>query len=143
MKKLGAIGDVNPIEYGGGIIFLPDYPDAQPVLEHFCGLDEMQDEIGQSCAHEIPDHPVHVRQVHLFGSGAEFLSHYSWVDWGEVAESCDLDPSTYSAESLDSLSNRAVAANDAASHWGWDNFDAYPLRLTLAELHTRWGFDLD
>lgn len=94
MIKLGTVGDVNPIEYGGGFIFVDK--DTDPWIEIFDGgLESHVDEIGQSSADEIPEYEVTVYRVDLHSSGAEFLAHHSWADWEQVAKTCGQDPDTY------------------------------------------------
>jgi hypothetical protein len=137
MSKLGNIGDVNPIEYGGGYIL--SAPKQGQWLEWFDGLD------CEERAWEIElDNPEHLkRTVTLYRpdierDGKAFLSSYNWVDWSAVAETCGQSADVYSAGNLKTAAQRARALQDAAGYYGWHEFDHYPLTLTLGELIERW-----
>ncbi len=139
MRKIGSIGDVNPIDYGGGFIFsAPEQ--GGPWIEYFDGLEAYVDVIGQADADDIPDFEVVIYRVDLHRDGKEFLSWYDWVDWEDVASSTGVDVEEYTTPSrLRTAQARALAIQDAAGYYGWHELDTYPLDLTLAELQERWG----
>lgn len=140
-RKLGSIGDVNPIDYGGGYIF--SAPDSGgPHLEYFEGLDS--DERAERLSYDDSDEKIDALKIQLYrvdlGKDAkDFLSDYNWVNWEEIARFTGQDVSEYAPAKLRTAQARALAVQDAASHDGWSNFDSYPLQLTVGELKERWG----
>ena len=139
VKKIGSVGDVNPMEYGGGFIFSAKGVGG-PWIEWFDGLDVLVDEIGQASADDIPDFEVAVYRVSLEKDAKDFLSQYDWVDWGDVASSTGQNVKVYTTPSqLKSVQARAMALLDAAGYYGWHEFDQYRLIITIAELEKRWG----
>ena len=127
-RKLGSIGDVNPIEYGGGIIL--SLPGDSPWLEYCQGL-----EGGEGC-------PLELYRVDLYKDGKEFLSWTDWVDWEKVAKFCGQDVAEYTTvRRLRTALSRALAVFDAAEYYGWANFDSYPLVLFESELEERWSHE--
>lgn len=142
-RKLGIIGDVNPIEYGGGYV-LGGVPDVGgPWVEYVHGLDETHPkawDVDLDDRAQTDTIKVEVYRVDLGTNAREFLRDHDWVNWDDVASTCGQDPETYSeAAELDTAQKRALAVWDAAGHYGWHEFDQYPLQLTLTELIERWS----
>jgi len=141
-RKLGSIGDVNPIDYGGGYIFsAPEV--GGPWVEYFEGLDS-DDRVsrigyGEDADEKIDALKVELYRVDLGKDGPDFLRDYDWVDWEDVAATTGQDPSAYAPGKLRTAQQRALAVQDATSLHGWHNFDSYPLQMTVAELRERWG----
>lgn len=137
MKKLGSIGDVNPVEFGGGYVL--ENPTGLWV-EHFDGLD-CDDEAWQIDL-DNPEHlkrEVTVYRVDLEATAEEFLDQHDWVSWASVAATCGTEElGLYTAGDLQTPQERALAIQDAAGHYGWYEFDQYPLTMTLGELIKRW-----
>lgn len=138
-RKLGTVGDINPIEYGGGYVL--SVPEQGQWVEYFHGLD------CESRAWEIElDNPEHLKRevtiyrVDIKRDGESFLKQYSWVDWDAVSLSCgypdDYEP--WVPSKLRLANDRASALMDATGYYGWHEFDHYPLTLTLGELIKRW-----
>lgn len=123
--KIGRIGDEDPILYGGGVIF--SAPGQSPWLEFFEGLEDQVDDIEEIDPRE---EVAEVYRVDLEESAADFLSWYDWVDWKKLG----VTPSD-----LQTPQGRAMAIWTAALHYGWEEFDQYPLTLTIRELKRRWG----
>lgn len=141
-RKLGSIGDVNPVDYGGGYIF--SSPESGgPHLEYFEGLDS--DERAERLSYDddaeekIDKLKVQLYRVDLGKDGKDFLSDHDWVDWNKIADSVGSDGSAYAPGKLRTAQARALAVQDAAGYHGWANFDSYPLELTVGELKARWG----
>lgn len=141
-RKLGSVGDVNPVDYGGGYIFsVPG--GGTPHLEYFEGLDS--DERAEDLSYEddadekIDALKVKLYRVDLGKDGPSFLSDYDWVDWEAVAGSTGQDASAYAPGKLRTTQARALAVQDAAGHYGWHEFDHYPDQLTVGELKKLWG----
>lgn len=137
---LGNVGDVNPIEYGGGYILRNDAED-RPRLEHFEGLEYMHAkawDVDLDDPTQTDRIKVMLYRADLETSGARFLSDLDWVDWSEIASYTGQELSAFTASALDDLQARAQVACDVASYHGWENLDSYPLELTLTELIARW-----
>lgn len=136
-RKLGTLGDVNPIEHGGGYIL--SAPNSGIWAEYFHGLD--CDGKAWQIDLDNPEHlkrEVTVYRVDLERTGKAFRSSYDWVDWEAVAETCGQVVAEYAAPKLKTAQLRARALEDAAGYFGWHEFDHYPLALTLGELIERW-----
>ena len=139
MKSVAQIGDVNPIEYGGGYVFKAD--NETPRLEYVHGLDETHpkawdldlDDLAQTDRATCT-----LYRVDLGGNGQDFLDWHDWIDWKEISDFTSQELADYSASALDDIGARAQAVQDAAAYHGWINFDQYPLQLTLTELIARW-----
>lgn len=137
-RRIGSIGDVNPIDYGGGYIFSAPKVGG-PWVEYYYGMDSEHPDV-QDDPEEVPDLPAVVYRVDLYKNGREFLSWYDWVDWESIADSTGQDVKIYTTPSrLKSALARALAIQDAAGVIGWHEFDQYPLEITLGELVERWG----
>src|SRR5574341_164957 len=138
MRKIGSIGDRNPIEYGGGYIFTAS-GSGGPWVEYFDGLETVAPDADED---EDLDLEVIIYRVDLHEDGKRFLSWYDWVDWNDVARSAGQDVEDYTSPSnLRTAQARALAIQDAAGYYGWHEFDQYPLQLTLGKLKQRWGED--
>jgi hypothetical protein len=145
VKKLGTIGDVNPIDYGGGYIFA--VPGSGPSVEYVHGLDSDERASKIDRKYDDPDErdaamnalEIQIYRVNLGKTAAEFLSDHDWIDWEAVATTNGQDVSTYDAKNLKTAAQRANALQDATAQYGWHEFDSYPLQLTLGELKKRWG----
>jgi hypothetical protein len=138
MRKIGSIGDVNPIEYGGGYIF--SAPDIDgPWVEYYYGMESELPNVEED-PEDVPHLLATVYRVDLHSNAREFLNWYDWIDWEDVADSTGQDVDVYRPSRLKSVRDRAFAIWDAASHYGWHEFDQYPLQLTLGELMRRWAY---
>jgi hypothetical protein len=138
MRKIGSIGDVNPIEYGGGYIF-SDPGAGGPWVEYYYGMEQELPDV-QEDPEDVPNLPALLYRVDLHRDAREFLSWYNWVDWDAVADSVGQDEDAYRPSRLKTARDRALAVSDAAGYYSWAQFDQYPLQLTLGELMARWGY---
>jgi hypothetical protein len=125
-RKLGSVGDVNPIDYGGGHLFsVPG--GGGPHLEYFEGLDS--DERAERLSYDddadekIDKLKVLLYRVDLGEDAKDFLSDHDWVDWADVARSTGGDASDYEPGKLRTAQARARALQDAAGYHGWHEFD--------------------
>lgn len=136
MRKIGSIGDVDPINYGGGYIF-SNPEQGGPWIEYFDGLDSLGFNEHED---ELRDLDITVYRINLGKDGRDFLRTYDWVDWENIADFTGQDIAVYTTPyRLKSAQARALAAQDAASYYGWHEFDNYPLEITLGRLMDRWG----
>ena len=129
VKVLGTVGDVNPVEYGGG--FIVQEGEDEPRIEFFYGLDtDEPDEDGKLL-------------VYYATVETDIFEWHNWVsldDQEELAKEAGISIEEYrlQARSSDPVV-RARVLEDVASRWGWLNLDQYPARFTEAELRTRWN----
>lgn len=134
-RKIGSIGDVNPIKYGGGLIFTAP-GSGGPWIEYFDGLKTVAPDVDED---ENLDLEVTIYRVDLHEDAKRFLSWYDWVDWNDVAGSTGRDVEDYiSPSNLRTAQARALVIQDAAGYYGWHEFDQDPLQLTLGKLKQRW-----
>lgn len=123
-KLIGTFGDVDPIKYGGGVFFQRD---GRTWLEYTHGLDG-----GDS------EDSMHVYRVDI--EHALALPAESWAEFGRLLENAGVDPDDF-ADMADSNQKAALIAEMVGGYWGWENIDAYPLRIRPTALAERWGFD--
>lgn len=120
-RVVGSIGDVNPIEYGGGFVFKGEHG---YYVEYTPGEDGSEG-----------------TKLEVYGAfvPADVLTEYDWVDWKAVASS--------SGETLKELRaaatgkkalGRVYAMEMIAGHYGWNTLDDSPLTMTPRELGVRW-----
>jgi hypothetical protein len=135
-RVLGQIGDVNPIDFGGGVVSLD--ADRRATLEYTYGVEtEYPAETGTG--EGIEHLTLQVYQVDLGSDGDEFLSDLDWVDWPAVASFTGMDVAELrqGARSKKALT-RALVAADVGSFFGFSELDQYPAFFTVAELERRW-----
>lgn len=128
VDRIGAIGDVDPIEYGGGLVF---YTEHGPIIEYTHGLE------GEPDADEDEDDvKMDVYQVYVASSVWDDLN---WADEMEIAEvtGIQLRKLVKMGKSKDVM-DRVAAYEAAASVYGWHELDQYPAKLTAKELEQRW-----
>ncbi len=123
-RELGQIGDVNPLDYGGGRIFLG--PDG-PYLEYTQGLDDDQEEETATLV------------VYRVDLAPDALADLDWATPEDIAG--------YTGQTVGDLRKagrskspvtRATVYEDVAGYYGWENIDSYPLSLSYQELEQRW-----
>jgi len=125
-RNIGSIGDVNPIDYGGG--FILRFP-KDPVLT-LVYIEPPDDDTDL----ESPEARWTIYTVLLESPG-------DWCNWEDVAHTTSGDAATYRASFADGADPRhtAMAIEDAARFYGWENFDSYPSQLTKGEVNKRFG----
>ena len=126
MKVLGFIGDVDAITYGGG--YVVDWG-LGPELVYFSGLEVL--EIGDDV--DDTEQEVKLYRVPLQGDGDAFMDCYDWIDVEDLMAFADYDEDSW-VEATESAIGRAHLVYDAANYWGWENFDMYPVTMTLREV---------
>jgi hypothetical protein len=159
-RKLGSIGDVNPIKYGGGYV-LSDDDSPEGWIEYVDGLEALADGgyYPGIRAWEIdldnPDHlalKITVYRVPLYrlrretttdddGTEVTRVMPREWyLRYLRSVASCVGSTERALVDSLcaENPCERASAYQDLAAYFGWHEFDSYPLELTLGELIERW-----
>jgi hypothetical protein len=116
-KPVGTIGDVNPLDYGGGLVFSDRVEWYEP--------DDENDENSR---------------VRCYRVDFDVLSD-SWIDFNAVASTVDRKAAEllHSARTSTDPQVRANAVWDVALHYGWHELDGYSLHLTRAEAEARIG----
>lgn len=157
----GGIGDVNFPEYSGGFVFKHDQggPEIEWVEPPCDDVDldcpecaGIERECGdEGCESEECDGHGAFSCVHCEGTGKN--PEARWTVYRVLVEApdwCDLDAVEQSAsysdvetslqEDLDScdVMRMAMALWTCAGHYGWHEWDEYPLSLTLAEVTKRY-----
>lgn len=129
-------GDVDPLTYGGGLLYY------QPEYDSFSW-----DFWDEPDAEEIEDATY---RVYRFSYGVHedlFDGPLSWVkdDIASIADSVGMD-----ADELRKMGSgdtdplvRWQAAREVEAHWGAENLDSYPLELSHSDMINLYGVDLD
>ena len=127
-KEVGHIGDVNWVEHGGG-----------PVQVDTTGVYDPEIEYVEPPAEDFEEPGAHwtIYRVSL-EKGVP-----NWGSLEDVARSADQDPEELTdAFESDEPMERAFAYVTWAGHYGWHEFDSYPLTLTRLEVEKRYDVDL-
>ena len=131
VKILGTVGDVNPVEYGGGYIIQEG--DDEPRIEYFYGLDT-----------DEPDEDGKLK-VYYATVETDVFEWHNWVsldDQEELAEEAGVSIEEYRLQARSSnVVERAHVMEHIGQRWGWVNLDNYPARFTEDELRARWDCD--
>lgn len=151
-RKIGYIGDIDYVEYGGGPVFTrgnirgKSYGPGSPHVEytdgleidapHWYGFDNPDWEDGRTSGPTLD-----LYQVEVYDSAAEFLDWYDWIDWEEIARSWGRHASEYTdPDNLRTAEGRAYTLWEAAGYMGWRELDTEgPRSITLRELLERWN----
>lgn len=134
-EVLGTIGDVSPIEHGGGRVFETEHG---PMLEYTHGMED----------DAVVEHDEGATKLQLYRVSIEpdVLTDLNWVkpsDLKSIARSMDTEVSTLREFSKSGdVMKRVRVYEDVAGYWGWDNLDSYPITMTARELDEHW-FDGD
>jgi len=133
---VGNIGDVDPIQYGGGVVFEDE--DGGYTLEYVYGADSDEDYGWE----QNPDYEHVVYRVGLESDLDSFLRWNDWADLDAVADSVGAtkDELLERARKGGAV-GRAWLANEIAAHYGWQNLDEYPVKITERDLVKRWKLD--
>lgn len=124
---LGTVGDVNPVEYGGGVIVDDD---GEIRVEYFYGLDT-----------DEPDADGEF-QVYYATVEPDVFGYHNWLsesDLEHLAEDagCEVDELREQGRSENPV-ERVLALELIAGLWGWGSLDHYPAHFTESELRERW-----
>jgi len=121
-KPIGIIGDVNPIEHWGGIVYETSYG---PQLLYF---QESEDTV----------------YVHNVTIEDDVWADVNWADINEIAQYTGV--STEELREAGSSSNplaRAQVYEAIASYNGWSNFDDQPETMTVKQAERKYGSAVD
>lgn len=127
-KFHGIIGDMNPIEHDGGVVYQND-PDQSPEVVYFRGW---HDDEGPRVT------------VATFCVEDNVLEDLTWVDWDSVASYIGMDVEELKGHAVsDNVVARACVYESVASHSGFMNLDSQPRELTLEQAEKEYGEFVD
>lgn len=132
-KFFGIIGDVNPIEHSGGVVFQDltnaEGEEAAPEVLYF---DSWTNAEGED-------------RVTLYRFCVDFnLLDESWVDVEAICNYCDLDEAAFrKASNSENPLARACVYEAVASYNGYSLFDDTPQEMTLEEAEEKYGDFVD
>lgn len=129
----GTIGDVNALDYGGGIVYEVREDGelfSQLRLAYFEPVDENDEEsdvMVYRC--DVPDN---------------VMEEFDWVKRPDVSKTCDVpcDEMTEQSTSANIMA-RARLIETISMHWDWREIDDYPERYTREEVEDLYGQILD
>ena len=121
MKKIATVGDKNPIEHGGGVIFDGE---AGPFLEWTKGLQDTGPGILFVFRRHVPEN---------------VFEDLSWVNKETLAHGMGGDPEEMllMSTSEDPFA-RAMLISIVGDYFGWHELDDEPMTMTDEELAQRW-----
>jgi len=127
-RQLFRIGDVNPKDYDGGVVFrLSGHTgtDKPYVLVEYVQWDSDKD-----------DATGGLYRVHLPDDVAKWCK---WANIAELAASDGITEAAWRALARGTIAQRVSCLEDVAGHHGWDNLDSYPLTVTRPEIRKRYA----
>lgn len=165
-RIVGTFGDVNPLDHGGGFVFVHsqsdtfDWEHVEPPCEDDwdckeCGGCPTSDCAQLDCEHEECPGDGESMCAVCKGTGKNpdlrwtiyqgLVEEPDWADYTDVARTCGQTAADYHAafefdEGGDErIMRRMRVLEDVASHYGWHNLDHYPLQLSYTEIHERYA----
>ena len=131
----GQIGDINPLDYSGGVVYQSGY--GEPVLEWTHGLEGIEG-VGPY-DEDVEDVELEVYRVPVADDVIDDLNWMKEEDWDSVADSIGMpvDELKEHAKS-DNVMARASVYEAIAGHYGWGELDTYPEKYKYSELEKTW-----
>jgi len=125
-KFHGIIGDINPIEHGGGVVFERGHG---VEMIYFQGW------------HDGEGERVSVYEIII---EADVVKDLTWVDWKSVASCVGLKEEELTAYSdAPSPTARAQVYESVGFHSGFSELDPSPLHMSLEEAEKQYGAFVD
>ena len=125
-RIIGRLGDVNPTEYGGGVVFTDG---KHRWLEYTHGRESLS----------WDDPNVEKLEVYQVDIEDDVFDWHDWVKVDDLASYTGLDSEDITRASRGTVSERARLLEDIASYYGWNELDQYPISFGTVELEERWG----
>ena len=126
-KFHGVIGDMNPIDHDGGVVYQEG--DQSPQVVYF------QNWSDEECSRVT---------VSRFCVEDNVLEDLTWVDWGAVASSIGMEEEEFRGHAVsDNVLARAQVYESVAGYCGFINLDGYPLEMTREEVEDEYGTFVD
>lgn len=130
---LDRLGDADPIENDGGVLFHQRVSIASPA--GYSGSNEPW--IEYVYANREPDGRLRLFTVPL---PVDVMDWYDWVDWDRFGEEIDYEELERWSVSEDPV-ERAAMVELIGSTYGWHELDSYPQKITPEHLIARWRLD--
>jgi hypothetical protein len=128
----GQLGDINPLDYSGGVVYQSGY--GEPVLEYTHGLEGIEG-VGPY-DEDVEDVELEVYRVSI---EEDVLEDLSWVDWKSVASYIDMPVSELKEHAKSgNVMARASVYEAVGSYEGWHELDSEPLRIKYSKLDKTW-----
>jgi hypothetical protein len=124
-RIVSRLGDVDPIEYGGGVVFTDG---KHRWLEFTHGREE--EAFDDLAVEKLPVYQVDIEE--------DILDWHDWVDTEELSSYTGIDEEDLIRAATGSLAARAQLLADIGSYYGWYELDQQPLSFGAVELEERW-----
>ena len=133
-KCVANLGDVDPVEHGGLLVFIDEAghypPEVEKIDPDVNGKWEVHRAVLETCTYVngvLSDNPFHPNMPAWFAD-----------DLGSVSAAMGMEREELIRKfSSDDAVQRAEAWRCVADYWGWQNLDQYPLTLTRREVEQR------
>lgn len=123
----GIIGDMNPIEHDGGVVFDNGHG---PEVIYFQGWHD--DETGPRVS------------VYEFMVDDNVVDDLGWVDWASVASCIGMEVEELKGHAVsDNVLARAQVYESVAAHSGFSELDSQPRHMSLEEAEEEYGAFVD
>jgi len=136
---IGRLGDVNPIDYGGGVVVrVHQNGKSHLILEHTDGMESEHPE-----GPRLTDAQERKALLTLYRADIadDVKAHLDWVDLNAVRASSGVNLGTIAHDATsDDPVLRAFVYELVAGHYGWGSIDHDPFVLSNAELRKRWKY---
>lgn len=131
-REVNTIGDINPVDHGGGVIF--KHPQGHYFVLYTPGFEDDGD--------QTEDAELMLYSVHLPATYDALKSDLDWVDFTKVFNSIGADNEEIAARlgALRAARGDEAAVlyarllEDVAGYYGWHELDHYPRTETAREL---------
>jgi hypothetical protein len=121
-KIFGQIGDIDPAEHGGGMVF----SDEENIWIEYCCV----------------SNSVEPLLLHIVHVPTNCLEEYNWIDLSDMSECVD-----QSIEHLCSIATshdvmqRVDFIDIVGSYYGWNELDYMPVKIDHDQLIERWNVE--
>lgn len=128
LKPIGVIGDVSPVEHGGGVIY--EAPNGTYEMHYFSPY---EDDDGEELV-----------SIYIFDIAPNVLSELDWVDWKQIAQYIDMpvDELRGYAESTDPLA-RASVYESVGQYHSFGELDPYQREESVGATDLKYDKDID
>lgn len=122
-------GDVNPLEYGGGVLF-EDARDSY-TLEYTYGQE-------CDCPQASPEEARLDVFVVAFEGSDDLVREHNWANLEDVSSSSGISVEELRALGTSTPSDKVTFLELIAGHYGWAELDNCPEQYSLEELEEKW-----
>jgi hypothetical protein len=131
VEVLNTTGDVNALDYGGGVVY--HNPEYDTIAWEW--WDGAYDENGA----EVEGGPGVEYTVYRRDVPDDVTAEFDWANWAQVASSVGEDEETLREMGRsDNVMERVRVMEDLVGYYGPHELDSYALNLTYEEMIERW-----